>query len=366
MNATILNDLGELGQAIWLDYIHRKLLVSGGLKDLVDAGLRGVTSNPTIFANAITGSTDYDDAVREFLTAHPGASATDLYEALTVADVQLAADILRPVYDRTGGADGFVSLEVSPLLAHDTAGTIEEAKRLWGKVDRPNLMVKVPATAAGVPAVETLIGLGIHVNVTLIFSLAHHEAVATAFLRGLAQAPDPAHVQSVASFFVSRVDTACDKALNALGTPQATALIGKIAIDNAKLAYGLFERLFSGPPFAALQQRGARPQRPLWASTGTKNPAYSDLMYVETLMGAQTVNTLPPVTLEALRDHGTARLGITEGMAESQARVDELVKLGINLGELTEALQQDGVKLFANSYEQLIAALEKKRLALLA
>lgn len=364
MSATILQDLAELGQAVWLDFISRKIIQNGELRALVDAGLRGVTSNPTIFANAITGSTDYDDALRAHLKRDPGASAVELYEALTVADVQDAADILRPVYERTQGADGFVSLEVSPLLARDTQGTIEEARRLWRAVARPNLMIKVPGTAEGVPAIEALIADGIHVNVTLLFSLAQHEAIARAFIAGLQRAADPSRVQSVASFFVSRVDNVVDKALE--GRAEGADLRGRIAVANAKRAYALYERIFGEPTFRALAGRGARVQRPLWASTGTKNPAYSDLLYVETLMGPNTVNTLPPATLAALRDHGRARDTIGEELAQADAQVARLRGLGIDLDAATVTLQEEGVALFAKSYRELIAALDAKRRAVLA
>ena len=364
MSATILRELADLGQAAWLDFISRKIIKNGELHALVESGLRGVTSNPTIFCNAITGSNDYDDALRAHLARHPGASAEDLYEALTVADVRDAADILRPVYDRTEGADGFVSLEVSPLLAHDTAGTIAEARRLWRAVDRPNLMIKVPGTAEGVPAIEALIAEGIHVNVTLLFSLGQHEAIARAFVAGLQRTAEPSRVQSVASFFVSRVDNVVDKALG--GREDGADLRGRIAVANAKRAYALYERIFSEAPFRALAGRGARVQRPLWASTGTKNPAYSDLLYVETLVGPNTVNTLPPATLAALRDHGRARDSIREGLAEADAQVARLPALGIDLEAITATLQTEGVALFAKSYRELLAALDVKRRAILS
>ena len=314
-----LKELAEQGQSIWLDYIRRNLIRSGELKRLVEEdGLRGVTSNPTIFDKAISGSTDYDMALRALLAADPQAPVGNLYEALAIEDIQMAADVLRPVYDATHGDDGYVSFEVSPHLAHDTERTINEAKRLRAAVDRPNVMIKVPATPAGIPAIEELIAEGVNVNVTLMFSMSHYEAVARAYIKGLERCGDPGQVASVASFFVSRVDTMVDKALEETGNPEAKALEGKIAIANSKVVYRRFLEIFHGEGFAALRQRGARVQRPLWASTGTKNPAYSDVLYVENLIGPETVNTLPPETINAFRDHGkvpgaTVKTGIGRG-----------------------------------------------------
>src|SRR5688572_12799531 len=287
----VMNPLKELlaqGQSIWLDYMRRNLIRTGELKRLIgEDGIRGVTSNPTIFEKAMAGSTDYDDAIRAILAGEPKIDVGSLYERLAVEDIQMAADILRPVYDETGGADGFVSLEVSPHLAHDTQGTIAEAKRLRATVDRPNVMIKVPATPEGIPAIETLTAEGVNINVTLMFSMAHYEAVARAYVQGLERCADPSKVASVASFFVSRVDTVADKALEAIGTHEAKALLGKIAIANSKVVYRRFLEIFHGEGFASLRQRGARVQRPLWASTGTKNPAYSDVLYVENLIGPE-------------------------------------------------------------------------------
>ena len=361
MNA--LKQLSEQGQSIWLDYIRRNLITSGGLKRLVEEdGIRGVTSNPTIFDKAISGSTDYDDALRALLAADQQAPAGKLYEPLAIEDIQMAADVLRPVYQATRGDDGYVSLEVSPHLAHDTAATINEAKRLRAAVDRPNLMIKVPATPAGIPAIEELIASGVNVNVTLMFSMDHYEAVARAYLKGLERTDDPSRVASVASFFVSRVDTMVDKQLEAVGTPEAKALLGKIAIANSKVVYRRFQEIFHGEGFAALRQRGARVQRPLWASTGTKNPAYSDVLYVENLIGPETVNTLPPDTIDAFRDHGKVPgATIKQGLAEAEDALARLSSAGVDLGAITEKLQQDGVASFAASFDQLMAALEKKR-----
>jgi transaldolase/glucose-6-phosphate isomerase len=358
-----LKELAGQGQAIWLDYIRRNLLSNGGLKRLVDEdGIRGVTSNPTIFEKAIAGSTDYDDALRQMLAQDPKREVGKLYEPLAIEDIQSAADVLRPVYDKTRGEDGYVSLEVSPHLARDTQGTINEAKRLRSAVDRPNVMIKVPATPEGIPAIEELIAGGININVTLMFSMGHYEAVARAYVKGLERCADPSKVASVASFFVSRVDTVVDKALEAIGTPEAKALLGKIANANSKVVYRRFLEIFHGEGFASLRQRGARVQRPLWASTGTKNPAYSDVLYVENLIGPETVNTLPPDTIDAFRDHGkVSGATVREGIEEAEADLAGLEKLGIDLKAITEKLQTDGVAAFAASFDQLMAALDKKR-----
>ncbi len=358
-----LKELGAQGQSIWLDYIRRNLILSGELKRMVEQdGIRGVTSNPTIFEKAIAGSTDYDDALTAMLARDPKAAVEKLYEPLAIEDIQMAADVLRPVYDSTNGDDGYVSLEVSPHLAHDTQGTISEAKRLRAAVNRPNLMVKVPATPAGIPAIEQLIADGLNINVTLMFSMSHYEAVARAYVKGLERCADPAKVASVASFFVSRVDTAVDKALESLGTDRALSLLGKIAIANSKMVYERFRQIFHGEGFAPLRSRGARPQRPLWASTGTKNPKYSDVLYVENLIGAETVNTLPPETLNAYRDHGKIIEGaIADKLDQAASALGQLKAVGIDLNAITEKLQVDGVAAFAASFDQLMGALEKKR-----
>jgi transaldolase len=360
-----LKELSGQGQSIWLDYIRRNLIRTGELKRLVEEdGIRGVTSNPTIFEKAIAGSTDYDDALRALHAKNPKADARNLYEGLAIEDIQMAADVLRPVYDETGGADGYVSFEVSPHLANETQGTISEAKRLRAAVDRPNVMIKVPATPEGIPAIEELIAEAVNINVTLMFSMSHYEAVVGAYMRGLERCPDPAKVASVASFFVSRVDTMVDRALESLATAQAQAkaLLGKIAIANSKMVYHRFLQIFQSEGFVALRRRGARVQRPLWASTGTKNPAYSDVLYIENLIGAETVNTLPPETLHAFKDHGKVPgETIGDSLDDAAAALRRLKALGINLDTITEKLQQDGVAAFASSFDQLIAALEKKR-----
>ena len=349
-------------QAVWLDFIERDLLTGGGLAGLVaDDGVRGVTSNPSIFQKAIEGGGPYDAAVEDLLATDPEMSTVDLYEALAIEDIRHAADILRPVWDESSGTDGHVSLEVSPHLAEDTGGTVAEARRLWQSVDRPNLMIKVPATPAGIPAIEELIAAGINVNATLIFSLAHYEGVAQAFMKGLEKVSDPSRVASVASFFVSRVDTAVDAALEADGTNDALALRGRAAVANAKLAYRRFQELFSSVAFAPLAARGAQVQRPLWASTSSKNPDYSDVIYVEELIGADTVNTLPVATLQAFRDHGKPRTSIQEGLTEAQELFNRLSEFGVHIDAVTEKLQADGVAAFTASFDQLINALEQAR-----
>lgn len=362
-----VKQLKDLGQSIWLDYIRRSLITSAELKQLVEEdGVSGITSNPTIFEKAIAGSSDYDTALGALLDASPRLEGRALFEKLAIEDIQMAADVLRTVYDQTGGADGFVSIEVSPRLAHDTAATISEARRLWQAVNRPNLLIKVPATAAGIPAIEALIADSINVNITLMFSLGHYEAVAQAYLRGLARNSNPSRVASVASFFVSRVDTAVDRQLEALGTPAALALRGRIAIANAKRVYKRFREIFYGPAFAPLKSRGARVQRPLWASTGTKNPAYSDVLYVEELIGPDTVNTVPPATLHAFRDHGKVRASLEADLEGAEAALSQLRKCGVDLHEIAEELLRDGVAAFIASFDKLLAAQEQKRKILLA
>lgn len=354
--------LTEMGQSVWLDYIRRSFLEGGELDRLIrEDGVRGVTANPTIFEKAIVGSDDYDEALRELVAADGHASVGELYESLAIQDIRMAADLLKRSYDETGGADGFVSLEVSPRLAHDTAGTIAEARRLWKEVRRPNLMIKVPATPEGIPAIEELIADGVNVNVTLMFSLDHYEAVAAAYLRGVARTAKPRQIASVASFFVSRVDSAVDRALEETGTEAAKAFRGTVAIANAKRAYRRYRELFHGDAFAELRARGARPQRVLWASTGTKNPAYRDVFYVEELIGPGTVNTMPPATLSAFRDHGRPRLSLEEDLEEADTAIAALDGLGIDLDAITEQLQRDGVEKFSTSFDDLMKALEAKR-----
>jgi transaldolase len=363
-----LKTLEAQGQAIWLDYIRRTLLTSGELKTLTEQdGVSGMTSNPTIFEKAIGGSTDYDSSLRSAIAADSSLTVDALFWRLAVEDIQMATDIIRPAYEKTGGADGFVSLEVSPTLAHDTEGSIREARRLWTAVNRPNLMIKIPATLEGIPAIEALLSEGINVNITLMFSMAHYEAVANAYLRGAARCAHPERLASVASFFVSRVDTMVDPMLEKVGKPEALALRGKIAIANSRNVYRRFLEIFHGEPFAALRARGTRPQRVLWASTSTKNPAYRDVMYVEEMIGPETVNTLPPATLKDFRDHGQIRgATINDGAAEAPLLLAQLESLGIHMNDVTARLQDEGVASFAESFQKLMATIESKKRALLA
>src|SRR6185503_4274594 len=365
MNALL--ELKKHKQSVWLDYIRRDLILGGELKRLVEQdGLGGVTSNPTIFEKAIDGGTQYDEALGMSFARDASTPPGRIYDQIAIEDVRNAADVLRPVYDTTGGADGFVSIEPPPQLTADTKGTIHEARRLHELVKRPNLMIKVVATKDGVAAVEALIAEGVNVNITLIFSLQHYEAVAGAYIRGLQRCKSPDQVASVASFFVSRVDTQVDKALDSIGSPEAQALRGKMAIANAKAMYRRFREIFQGDPFTALRQKGARVQRPLWASTGTKNPAYSDVLYVENLIGSETVNTLPPETLNAFRDHGKVPgATVKQELAEADEVLARLANFGIDLNAITEKLQHDGVAAFAASFDQLMAGLEKKRQSML-
>jgi transaldolase/glucose-6-phosphate isomerase len=357
-----LRALQRHGQSIWLDYIRRSLITSGELKRLVtEDGVSGVTINPTILEKAIAGSEDYNDALAELLRDDPHMDTRLLYEKLAVEDVQMAADILRPVYDRTGGADGFVSLELSPRLANDTEGSIKEAHHFWRLVNRPNVMLKVPATPEGIPVIETLIAEGINVNVTLMFSLSHYEAVANAYIGGLERSEDPSKVASVASFFVSRVDSIVDKALEEKGSPKALKLRGKIGIANSKLVYKRFREIFSGERWEKLAKRGAKVQRPLWASTSTKNPEYRDVIYVEELIGENTVNTLPPDTLNAFRDHGRVGLTLMRGVKEAEEYIKSLGDIGIDLNMLTEKLQVESVLKFSDSHDKLLSSLDEKR-----
>jgi transaldolase len=358
-----LLELRKRGQSIWLDYIRRDLIRSGGLKQLIENdGLRGITSNPTIFEKAIDDSTEYDEALAALFAQNLNIEAREIYDALSIEDVRDAADALRPAYQESGGLDGFVSIEPPPQVTRDTQATIDEGQRLWRTVNRPNLMIKVVATTEGVQAVEALIAAGVNVNITLMFSLSHYEAVANAYMRGLQRCNAPAKISSVASFFVSRVDTEVERALEALGSPQALALRGKIAIANAKKVYQRFREIFFSDEFSALRRRGARVQRPLWASTSTKNPQYRDVLYVEELIGPDTVNTLPLPTLKAFRDHGRVRGDtVQENLSTAEDQLRTLSNLGIDLDAITEKLQVDGVASFASAYDRVLAALEKKR-----
>jgi transaldolase/glucose-6-phosphate isomerase len=364
--------LRQYGQSAWLDFIRRSLIAGGELKRLLDEdGLGGVTSNPAIFEKAIDGSNDYATAIQEITEEDPGLSAKEVYERLAVKDIQDAADVLRPVYDKHAAKDGYVSLEVSPDLANDTEGTLVEARHLWKAVARPNVMIKVPATPAGLPAIRTLIGEGINVNVTLLFARDAYEAVAVAFIEGLearAQAGYAiASVASVASFFVSRIDSSVDALVEArlktaTGAEKALleGFLGKVAIANAKLAYQSYKRIFSGPRWEALKAKGAQTQRVLWASTGTKNPRYRDVLYVEELIGPETVDTIPPETLAAFRDHGRPRASLEEGVTDAMDLLDALEKSGISLKKVTDDLLVDGVKKFSEPFAKLMKAVERR------
>jgi transaldolase/glucose-6-phosphate isomerase len=369
--------LEKHGQSVWLDFLARGFVANGDLKKLIDSdGVKGVTSNPSIFEKAIGSSDEYDGAIATALRRGDRPVA-ELFELLAVEDIQHAADVLRPVYDHLDGADGFVSLEVSPYLALDTKATIVEAERLWKDVKRNNLMVKVPATAEGLPAIQHLIGEGISINITLLFSQEVYIQVAEAYLSGLekyvAGGGDPSHVASVASFFVSRIDSAVDKQLDEkiakandpTEKERLAALKGKVAIANAKLAYQHYQRLFSGARWDKLKAKGAKPQRLLWASTGTKNKDYRDVMYVEELIGPDTVNTVPPATLDAFRDHGTPRDSLQENVEEASRVLAELERSGISLDAITAELVKDGVKLFADAADKLYGAVAHKRATVL-
>src|SRR6201991_1910007 len=365
------------GQAIWLDFLARGFVAKGDLKALIDTdGVKGVTSNPSIFEKAIGSSDEYDGAIGSALKKGDRPVA-ELFEHLAIEDIQHAADVLRPVYDHLDGHDGFVSLEVSPYLAMDTKGTIAEARKLWKEVDRKNLMVKVPATPEGLPAIQQLIGEGISINITLLFSQKVYVEVAQAYLAGLEKyvkgGGDPSHIASVASFFVSRIDSAVDKELDEkiakandpTEKQRLSALKGKVAIANAKLAHQEYKQLFSGARWDKLAAKGAKPQRLLWASTGTKNKDYSDVLYVEELIGPNTVNTVPPATLDAFRDHGKLRNSLEENVEDARHVLSELERSGISLDAITAELVKDGVRLFADAADKLYGAVAHKRATVL-
>lgn len=364
-------DVQKFGQSIWYDNISRELIHSGDLQALIDhSGVVGITSNPTIFEKAIGAGSTYDAQIRGLLDHE----ASQIYDLLSIQDIGEACDLLLPVFERTNGVDGYVSLEVSPLWANDTATTLSEAKRLNAAVSRPNLMIKIPGTPAGLPAVEEAIYEGINVNITLLFSVANYIQVADAYLRGLerraADGKPIDKIASVASFFLSRIDTMVDKQLEnnireAQGrdVPRVTAnseLLGKAAIANAKVAYRHFKEMFHDGRFGKLKAAGAHPQRPLWASTGTKNPAYPDTLYLDALIGEDTVNTVPPATLAAFKDHGTAAPTLDHGLDDAQIVLDKLAEVGVNLDLITQQLQEDGVESFADSFQKLIAGVEGK------
>jgi len=357
----MLKKLADAGQSIWYDNIRRGMFASGEMQALIDDGVVGVTSNPTIFEKAIAHSGDYDDQIRDLIDA--GRTTPEIFDALALDDIAAAADLFRPVYDRTNGRDGYVSIEVNPHLAHDTAGTIAEARRLFAQLARPNIMIKIPGTPEGIPAIATAIAEGINVNVTLIFSVDAYRDIMQAYLDGLerlvARGGDAAKVASVASFFVSRVDTVVDGLL--AKRPELHDLRGKAAIANSKRAYQEYLSVFLGDRFAKLKARGARVQRPLWASTSTKNPDYSPTIYVDTLIGPDTVNTVPPATLDAIRAGITVRATVTGDLPEAEKVLARLENAGISMQRVTEDLRSAGVKSFADSYDQLLASLESKR-----
>lgn len=370
---TRIHAIHDLGQSIWCDNLSRAMIRSGELARLIGLGIVGITSNPTIFMKAITGGRDYDEQFEGILASGVEDLVT-IYERLVVPDIAAAADVLRPTHERTGGLDGFVSLEVNPKLAHDTHATVAEARRLFAELSRPNVFIKVPATHEGIPAIETLIGEGININVTLIFSVEMYEQVMQAYIAGLKRRQrgggDLSRVASVASFFVSRVDTLVDKLLEEQGPrdertegrKNVDALLGKAAVANAKLAYARFTEKFSpAGEFGSLQKAGARVQRPLWASTSTKNPNYKDTMYVDPLIGAHTVNTLPPQTIDAVLDHAAAANTIGAGLPEAEATLAGLEELGIRMKAVTDQLTREGVEAFVRSFDELLADLEKKR-----
>jgi transaldolase len=367
MSMNPLKALASLGQSVWYDNIHRTMLAAGELDRLIaEDQLAGVTSNPTIFEKAITGGTAYDAAIEAAMRENPQWDAAELFNHLAVEDIRTAADILRPVYDASQGQDGMISIEVSPTLAHDAAGTIAEGRALHAWVDRPNAMIKVPATREGLIAIEALIADGINVNVTLLFAVERYTEVAAAFIRGLEQraaAGEPVdRIASVASFFVSRVDTAVDQRLEQLQADSS--LFGKTAIANAHVAYRNFLDIFDGPRFHELKAAGAQVQRLLWASTGTKNPAYSDVLYVEELIADRTVNTMPPATYDAYRDHGQPKARLIQEMDKAPELLARIQALDIDLDAITEQLEREGVDAFVASYRNLLKALEEKVAAL--
>jgi transaldolase len=357
-----LLQLLEAGQSPWIDFIDRDLIASGKLRDLVGDGIRGLTSNPTIFAKAVaTGQ--YDELVRGQIEA--GNDARSIYEEIAVTDVGDAADVLRTVYDEADGADGFASIEVEPDLASDTDATLARARELWTTLERPNVLIKIPATEAGIPAIESAIAEGISVNVTLLFSVDVYRRVARAYIAGLRRrlerGEDVSRIASVASFFVSRVDTKIDKLLGEQGTDEARALLGRAAIANAKLAYEAFGQIFGGEEFAELRAAGARVQRPLWASTSTKNPEYRDVMYVEQLIGPETVDTMPTETITAFLDHGRVERTIDRDVDDARAVLRDIEAFGISVERVTDELIEEGVASFSKSFDELIASIESKR-----
>lgn len=373
MKKNPLLQLESFGQSIWMDFIRRGMITSGELQQLIEKdGISGVTSNPSIFEKAIVESHDYDEVIRSLTLK--GMSSDEIYQALTVEDIQNVADLLRPTYDRTNGQDGFVSLEVSPRLAHDTVGSIEEARQLWSLVDRPNAMIKVPATLEGIPAIQQLIGEGINVNITLLFGLQRYKQIADAYIIGLetlaTKGGNLKQVASVASFFLSRIDVLLDPLLEKKilgGGPQAkiaARLHGQVAIASAKVAYQIYNEIFSSDRFRKLTKIGARTQRLLWASTSTKNPAYRDTKYIEPLIGADTINTLPVETLNAYRDHGHPEQSLDQNVSEAHQILNDLPSLGFDLNAVTQQLEQEGVDKFNTAFDRLLFSLKEKQVAI--
>jgi transaldolase len=354
-----LQEIHQLGQSVWIDQISRELFTSGKLQYLIEQGLRGMTSNPTIFEKAMTGSGDYDADIQRLRTK--GLEVEAVYEKMAISDIQQAADMLRPVFDASDGADGYVSLEANPDLAHDTRRTLDEIRRLHREVDRPNVMFKIPATNEGFPAIHTLLCEGLPINITLMFSLEQYDAVSEAYISALEKRYSSGQaigrMASVASFFVSRIDVKVDPMLKERGE---TDLLGKIAIANAKMAYHRFQSKFSGERWEKLAEAGARPQRVLWASTSTKDPSYSDTLYVDNLIGPDTVNTLPPESIEAVMDHGRAERTVDQELEAAEAELEKLSAAGIDLDQVTDELLDEGVEKFSKSYHQLIDNLRKK------
>jgi transaldolase len=373
MSENPLKELAKYGQSVWHDYIRRKEILSGGLRKRIDEeGVLGVTSNPSIFEKAIAGSDDYDESIRQSVAE--GLEAPKIFEKLAIEDIQKATDEFRGVFERTGGRDGYVSLEVSPLLAHDTQGSLEEARRLFAAVNRPNLMIKIPGTKEGLPAIEQALTEGININITLLFGIERYAEVANIYLKALekraAEGKAISRVASVASVFVSRIDTLLDKRFEAMladaKTPEdrkkIEGLAGKVAVANTKLIYQKFKEIFLTPRFEGLAAKGARVQRPLWGSTSTKNPNYSDILYVQDLIGRDTVNTMPTQTIDAYLDHGKPEADtIEQGLDKARDIIAKLSGIGIDLRQVTQQLEDEGVKAFANDYKKLIASIEEKK-----
>lgn len=362
MQKTKIHELSDVGQSVWLDFIQRSLIQSGDLQDYVDRGLTGVTSNPAIFGKAISSGSEYDVQMGQL--AQQGRPAQDVYDELTVEDARMAADVLRPVFDKTDGQDGFFSLEVNPHLAHEKWDTVYEAHRLFGAVGKPNMMIKVPATETGYQSIQVLTEDGLNVNITLIFSLGQYERVVEAYISGLerrlANGYGISRVSSVASFFVSRVDTLVDKRLDEHKDPSAKALKGKMGLANAKMAYQRFKEIFSSERWLHLAERGGHVQRVLFGSTGTKNPEYSDLLYVDNLIGADTINTIPPETLDVFLERGKVSLTLEDGVDEARAQLEQLKELGIDLEEVGQELLKEGIDKFIKPYDSVLDTIAER------